>query len=153
MSKHWNEDWLRKKYCDELLSTYEIAELTDVSAAAVGRSLNKFDIEIITVGERKKKRFGIQPAKNKQHFYTSYEWKKVAEEVRKRDGYKCLSCGKKQSALTRSLHVHHIRRVDSFTNESGEISEKAYDKSNLMSLCSSCHGKWENIPVKPQLIL
>jgi group I intron endonuclease len=65
--------------------------------------------------------FGIEPE----------EWKKIAQEVRKRDKFICQLCGKKNAT-----DVHHIipRRVK--IDNSSE---------NLITLCRSCHAKAEHL--------
>jgi hypothetical protein len=61
-------------------------------------------------------------------------WKRLAEEIRKRDGYQCQRCGKTQADNKYRLSVDHIRPWRSFTSET-----EANDPSNLTSLCRSCH--------------
>lgn len=71
------------------------------------------------------------------------------KEVRKRDDYRCQACGKTQKQelddIGRNLCVHHIIPAKQFDN-----SNKRNDKNNLVTLCLSCHMKWEGIPLKPQ---
>jgi len=57
------------------------------------------------------------------------QWKYIAEEVRKRDGYKCVKCGS-----IRSLHVHH--KVYVYGRMPWEYNEKY-----LETLCKECHGR------------
>jgi hypothetical protein len=79
------------------------------------------------------------------------KWKQTREEIRERDGYCCQSCGTPQEDLNRKLHIHHIKPRRDFKNESGEIDfERANDSSNLISLCGSCHKKYEGLPVVPR---
>jgi len=151
MGKHWNEEWLREKYLKELLTMEEIAEKTDVGCAGVRNQLHKFDIEIIHPIERKKRKGEFTYYKKRKHFYQSTKWKETAKDVRERDGYKCLRCGKKQSNMSRKLHVHHIEPLKSFVKENGEVTDGAYAEENLMSLCGSCHADYEAIPVNPQI--
>jgi hypothetical protein len=65
--------------------------------------------------------FGMEPE----------EWKKLAQEIRKRDNFTCQYCGKKNAA-----DVHHIipRRVKIDNNP-----------DNLITLCRSCHTKIEHL--------
>lgn len=75
------------------------------------------------------------------------DWDSVAENVRMRDGYECQDCGLSQSEHDRALHVHHITPRREFVDEEGDFNHKrANDPSNLVTLCSACHGKWEAIP-------
>jgi hypothetical protein len=68
--------------------------------------------------------YGLEPA----------EWKKLAQEIRKRDNFTCQLCGKKGATS-----VHHIipRRVR--IDNSPE---------NLITLCRSCHNKVERLTDK-----
>lgn len=63
-------------------------------------------------------------------------WRKLAEEIRDRDGYRCRRCGKTQEQEGRRLSVDHIIPWRTFTD-----AEEANAKSNLASLCGSCHSK------------
>jgi endogenous inhibitor of DNA gyrase (YacG/DUF329 family) len=62
------------------------------------------------------------------------EWKKLAQEVRKRDNFTCQLCGKKNATS-----VHHIipRRI--------KIDNSP---DNLITLCRSCHSKIERLTDK-----
>jgi hypothetical protein len=62
------------------------------------------------------------------------EWKKLAQEIRKRDNFTCQYCGKKGAT-----DVHHIipRRIR--IDNSPE---------NLITLCKSCHRKVEHLTDK-----
>lgn len=57
--------------------------------------------------------------------------RRLKNDVKKRDGYKCVKCG----MVVDGLHVHHIDG-DKFNN----------DMDNLITLCPSCHGKeqWQD---------
>lgn len=62
-------------------------------------------------------------------------WLKVAEEIRKRDGYCCQRCGKSQDENGQKLSVDHIvpwRRFESVA--------QANHPDNLVSLCRTCHS-------------
>lgn len=63
-------------------------------------------------------------------------WLKLAEEVRVRDGHKCVLCGKTQAENGQKLSVDHIIPWRQF-----EIPEKANAKTNLVSTCRRCHSK------------
>jgi endogenous inhibitor of DNA gyrase (YacG/DUF329 family) len=62
------------------------------------------------------------------------EWKKLAQEIRKRDNFICQFCGKKNAT-----DVHHIipRRI--------KIDNSP---DNLITLCRSCHAKIEHLTDK-----
>lgn len=55
------------------------------------------------------------------------QWKYIAVEVKKRDNYKCVKCGK-----SRSLHVHHTVYIY------GRLPWE-YDMKYLQTLCNVCH--------------
>lgn len=62
------------------------------------------------------------------------DWKELSEAVKKRDNYTCRKCGKHRSQLPLGvfLNADHIKRLaDGGTNS----------KSNLQTLCSTCHAK------------
>ena len=56
--------------------------------------------------------------------------RKLKEEIRKRDDFKCQECGVPELELGRKLDVHHI-----------DYNKKNYLSSNLICLCNSCHTK------------
>jgi endogenous inhibitor of DNA gyrase (YacG/DUF329 family) len=67
------------------------------------------------------------------------QWRSQRKIALKRDGYKCVVCGKHRSELPRGgLHVHHRIRANDFDD-----TNKANELSNLITLCSSCHRKAE----------
>jgi 5-methylcytosine-specific restriction endonuclease McrA len=74
---------------------------------------------------------------------------KKRREVRERDGYKCRACGmsqeKHREICGAALAVHHIRPARLFDNP-----EKRNAEDNLVTLCRSCHHRWEGIPLRPQ---
>lgn len=63
----------------------------------------------------------------------SPEWKRIKQEVRRRDQYRCQAC--RWTEIDHAgidLHVHHIKPVaDGGTN----------DMSNLVTLCNRCHNR------------
>lgn len=60
------------------------------------------------------------------------DWKRISESVRKRDNYRCQSCGRSDEGLL--LHVHHKIPFKCFTS-----TEKANELDNLITLCPNCH--------------
>jgi hypothetical protein len=62
------------------------------------------------------------------------EWKKLAQEIRKRDNFTCQFCGKKGAT-----EVHHIIPKRIKINNSPD---------NLITLCKSCHRKVEYLTDK-----
>jgi len=57
---------------------------------------------------------------------------KYKEEIRKRDGNRCLIC-RYESKRKGDLHVHHIG------------NSRNHKKSNLITLCASCHTKTDAV--------
>ena len=56
--------------------------------------------------------------------------KKLREEIRKRDEYRCQQCFRHQDELGRKLDVHHI-----------DFNKNHNDSVNLISLCVLCHAQ------------
>ena len=150
MSVHWDPNWLREKYYKEDLSCREMGDIAGVDAMSIINQMEKHGLER-TGTQRKKKPFeDCKIPGGKQNFYSSTRWKRTAEKVRKRDNYRCLSCGTKQADKVRKLSVHHIDPLAEIIHECGKITDEAFDTSNLISLCDNCHQTWENLPVRPQ---
>jgi len=78
--------------------------------------------------------------------YYGDNWIEQRRKIRQRDNYRCQSCGIHEDEYGQELSVHHITPVREF-----EQVEQANELSNLVSLCRSCHSKWEGIPVAPRL--
>jgi len=83
--------------------------------------------------------------------YYGPNWNQQKAKARERDGHTCQRCGVQESKLPRALDVHHIRPLRVFKEEYDEPEwyELANDLDNLVSLCASCHHKWEGIPLRP----
>lgn len=62
-------------------------------------------------------------------------WNKLAEAIRRRDGFSCRRCGKCQGGELTKLSVDHVRPWRSF-----EDKDAANHPDNLVSLCRSCHA-------------
>lgn len=63
------------------------------------------------------------------HVIRSARWKTVRLQAKRRDGFKCVACGSRLG-----LEVDHIEPVR-------KAPERAYDLSNLQTLCGSCHAR------------
>lgn len=72
-----------------------------------------------------------------------------------RDQSRCQSCGKTPMENGGGLSVHHIRRIGFYKEkyEGAEWYKYANELSNLVTLCRSCHSKWEGIPLKSTYII
>jgi len=66
-------------------------------------------------------------------FYDSAKWKHTRLRAMRRDGYRCQLC-KRYGRLTPATEVHHIEHLE-------DNPSRAYDLSNLISLCHQCHNK------------
>ena len=70
--------------------------------------------------------------KESNPFYESPRWKHKRQQILKRDGYMCQIC-KRYGRIREAQEVHHIKHLEDFP-------ELAYQDSNLVSLCKSCHN-------------
>lgn len=75
-------------------------------------------------------------------YYYGPNWPERRDKARERDGYKCQSCGQQDR-----LEVHHIVHVSEFDDY-----ETANKLENLVTLCKSCHNRWEGIIARPILL-
>ena len=77
-------------------------------------------------------------------------WDEQAAKARERDGHKCQDCGAPQSDFDRALSVHHIMPRKKYTDENGNYDyERGNRLENLVTLCRSCHSKWEGLSLRP----
>lgn len=76
--------------------------------------------------------------------YGSY-WDQYRRTVLNRDRGQCRICGATDRDVVTSLHVHHITPLREFEDESGSFDyEKGHALDNLVTLCPSCHKRFEN---------
>ena len=59
-------------------------------------------------------------------YHNSTYWNKLGKYIKERDLYICQMCGKPAN------EVHHIIKIEDDT-------DRAYDETNLISLCHLCH--------------
>ena len=84
----------------------------------------------------------------KDDFYYSKKWQTVRQAILKRDGYKCQRC--KGFGIDKpAQQVHHIEHLE-------DNVLRAFDPTNLMSVCRSCHNalhpeKAEHATIKGRL--
>ena len=71
--------------------------------------------------------------RSKEKFYSSKNWKRLADYIRKRDGYICRNCSR-YGQRTTAREVHHVYPLESYP-------EYALCDWNLITLCQGCHGK------------
>ncbi|ELY68850.1 homing endonuclease associated repeat-containing protein [Natrinema versiforme] len=72
------------------------------------------------------------------------DWLDRADRVRDRDGNECVVCGmgsdEHESEYGQQLHVHHVATDDGDPD----------DLENLVTLCKSCHSKWDRVKADPR---
>lgn len=145
-SGHWpqdarllNENWLGERYDGTTSSIEEIRkEINSDHRGPEYHPVSHWEIiQFIWLF------FGSSgPATDSQYYGADWEIKR--EAALRRDGFICQGCGTSESDMDSSLHVHHIKPLREF-----EEPEHANMLDNLVSLCPSCHGKWEGIPIRP----
>ena len=78
-------------------------------------------------------------------------WRVQRQKAIERDGYTCQSCGmtseEHKETIGKDLHVHHIDPWDEFDED-----KERNKLNNLVTLCASCHKKWEVLPVRPEVV-
>jgi 5-methylcytosine-specific restriction endonuclease McrA len=81
--------------------------------------------------------------------YYGANWDEQRERALERDNYSCECCGVGKQEAT--LSVHHIHKIRYFKNQYDAPTwwQKANRLTNLVTLCFSCHGRWEGIPLRP----
>jgi len=81
--------------------------------------------------------------------YYGANWEEQREKTLIRDDYTCQYCGVDSDESM--LSVHHIQKLRYFKKQYDAPVwwEKGNRLENLVSLCFSCHGKWEGIPLRP----
>jgi 5-methylcytosine-specific restriction protein A len=95
-----------------------------------------------TINKPKKKRtINDSKRKERQAIYQTSRWR-CLRQMKLMYSPLCEECLKDGKA-TQAIDVHH---KDSFLNYAGfQRESKAFDYSNLMSLCKQCHQKLHNI--------
>lgn len=142
-----DEEEMRRLYVEKELSISEIETKLGAHSLTVRESLDEHEIE-------------VRPAKVYLQGENSPFWKggqapygkgwtaEKREEVLDKYDYLCQSCGMTQEEhkekFSQSLHIHHVMPAGKF-----EDPEKRNSISNLVPMCSSCHTKWEGIPLQP----
>ena len=70
-------------------------------------------------------------------FYSSSEWRRLREEVLRRDHWECQWCKLEGKVVTNAdtiLEVDHIKELEYYP-------ELALDIDNMRTLCKECHNK------------
>lgn len=89
--------------------------------------------------------------------YYGPNWERQRERRLEKDDYECVVCGLSDSEIKErgdkdGLHVHHIEKLRLFEGENGIDYERANRIENLITLCRTCHSRWEGIPLRPERI-
>ncbi len=79
-------------------------------------------------------------------FRNSPEWKRMREEIQKRDNYMCAYCFSKHRLTYIDLSVHHI----TFLVENWDLR---LNKDNLITLCRQCHENAEKGKISKQELI
>ncbi|RRH81722.1 HNH endonuclease, partial [Mesorhizobium tamadayense] len=72
---------------------------------------------------------GMKDGRAGYSVYRTARWQALRLEAKRRDGFKCTSCGAHSK-----LEVHHIIPVR-------QAPERAFDLGNVTCLCPTCHTK------------
>jgi len=84
-------------------------------------------------------------------------WRRKRLRALRRDQARCQVCGmtdpEHRRSTGRALNVHHITPLREFRSD-GEVRYGEANKlDNLLTLCSSCHKKWEKAaPLRPDIV-
>lgn len=142
-----NGEKMREMYVDNEETITEIANKLSASKNTVSKSLERFKIEKRDWRDEisgPKNPFWKGGSKPYGEGWTNQKRRMVLE----RDDSMCQSCGMSQDThrdeTGQGLHIHHVIPASKFDNP-----RKRNDISNLIAMCSSCHRKWEGIPLKP----
>lgn len=78
----------------------------------------------------------VSTPRDRDKFYHSGDWRRVREQVLKRDNKECQWCkaeGRVTTAKTATLEIDHIKELQYYP-------ELALEPSNLRTLCHDCHN-------------
>lgn len=145
-----NEQKLERMYVEKEMTMAAIADELGALPGTVRDYMTKYGIELRDQREEitgKKNPFWKGGSKPYGKGWTNEKRKSVLD----RDNYSCQACGMPQEdhkkETGQGLHIHHIIPASKFENPT-----KRNAMSNSVSMCSSCHKKWEGIPLNPTLL-
>ena len=78
----------------------------------------------------------LQTMKQKRRAYYNEKWFEFSETVQRRDGYKCLKCGRKKGDVVLQTHHKQYKRG---------IEVWEYPLSDCITLCKGCHAEQHGI--------
>lgn len=136
------EEYLIEEYVKKERSAKSIGDDFGVSSDTIYHWMDRHGIE----RRERKDRTGDLAPNWKGGFASDYgsNWKRMRDRVRKRDNHTCQDCGHEWVQGETRLDVHHITPIKKF-----DQPEKANTLENLITLCRTCHNKWEGIPLRP----
>ena len=128
-------------YNDKTYKILEISKLTGLSPSCIytryknGWTIEEiFEIPVLTNNKDTKGRLNWSVLNKKEQVYPNiFNWE-LKEKILYRDNWKCTECGityrENQLISSRGLSIHHI-----------DYNKQNCNEDNLISLCSSCHGR------------
>lgn len=87
-------------------------------------------------------------SKPQRRVWDSARWKRVSEAVRRRDGYRCIDCGRHRTELKPNelLLADHDRGLTLILAEGGD----PFDMTECVTRCSSCSGRKDGAMIRPE---
>lgn len=143
-----DESWLREQYVTEERSIPDIASDLDCSIRTVADYLIRHGIERRDMPDAVPSG-GVHPDEYGPN------WREQRSKALERDDYQCVVCGmtdgEHTDAYGAGLHVHHIEPRRTFMEDGVLDYERANRLENLITLCATCHKRWEGIPLRPEV--
>ncbi len=130
------KDVLEELYIEQELTQAEIGDKFDQSPRTIRRWLHRHGIET---------RIGRPPGgEGSSSLYYGPQWPQQRARVIDRDGRQCACCETDRDVVDPDLNVHHITPAREFIPDDGQPNYEAMNAlSNLISLCPSCHSRFE----------
>ena len=146
-----DRDWLSQQYIQQKQSAADMAREAGCSGNTILNWLERFQIPRRSISETRTVKhwgasgednpmYGLCGADNpnwrggstpeRQAFYASIEWCKVAQKVWRRDKGMCQRCHARQAG-NRAMHIHHIAPF--------RVKKLRCKLDNLILLCQECH--------------
>jgi len=140
-------DWLVDAYHERELSVGEIADVCGCGIATVWRRMDSHNIPRRDQPDATPSGEGHWAYKGGESADYGPDWERRAAAVRERDDNRCRVCGRTATECRemygRTLDVHHITPRSEFMEDGNFNHAEANRLENLISLCSTCHGKVE----------
>lgn len=140
---------MRRLYADEENSLPAIATELDCTVGTVANWLEEHGIETRSIADALGTGSDHPMWKGGPQVYGP-NWHEQRDKRLERDDYECVVCSAGVPELGQNPDVHHIIPLREFVVDGELDHEAANDLTNLVSLCRSCHGRWEGIPLRPQ---